>query len=301
MHIDFFEPEPGIRLRWARWQGRGDRVRADVLLLNGRSEFVEKYDETAERLTGLGCRVWSLDWRGQGLSARLLANRQKGHIDDYATHVRDLRAFLDQVRADGGEPTLLIAHSMGGHIACRYLIDTPGHRIQRLVLCAPMIAPRFAWWQAPLVTGLTPLACLAGRRDAYALGQGDWDASRQSFDGNPLTHDQARFDWLVDTLRRRPDLRLGGVTWGWLAATRASTAHLLAPGHAERLTLPCLIVRAGQETIVDNARIADFAARLPDVTLHDISNARHEILRETDAVRAAFWLAFDRFCGGANA
>jgi hypothetical protein len=160
---------------------------------------------------------------------------------------------------------------------------------------------RFAWWQAPLVTGLTPLACLAGRRDAYALGQGDWDASRQSFDGNPLTYDQARFNWLVDTLRRRPDLRLGGVTWGWLNATRASTAHLLAPGHAERLTLPCLIVRAGQETIVDNARIADVAARLPDVTLHDIPNARHEILRETDAVRAAFWQAFDRFCGVGNA
>ncbi len=301
MHIDHSEPEPGIRLRWARWEPNAGSGCRDVLLLNGRSEFVEKYDETAERLTGVGCRVWSLDWRGQGLSTRLLANRQKGHINDYATHVRDLRAFLERVRVDGGDPTLVIAHSMGGHIACRYLMDTPGHGFQRLVLCAPMIAPRFSRWQAPLVAALTPLACRAGLRDAYALGQGDWDAVRQSFEGNPLTHDRVRFDWLVDLLRRRPELRLGGVTWGWLAATHASTAHLVAPGHAERLSLPCLIVRAGEETIVDNVRIADFAARLPDVTLHDIPNARHEILRETDAVRADFWRAFDRFCGVSGA
>lgn len=297
MDTDFLEPEPGLRLRTARWDPDRGAARGDALLLNGRTEFVEKYDEAARRLAGVGFRVWSLDWRGQGLSTRLLPDPKKGHIDDYAAYLRDLDALVARVRTHGSGPRLILAHSMGGHIACRYLAEVPDHGIERLVLSAPMISPAFNWWQRPLAAALARLALRLGRGEAYALGQAEFSVARMRFEGNPLTRDRARFEALIDILNRRPDLQLGGVTWGWLAATIASEGRLTADATVERLTLPCLVLRAAADTVVDNARIASFAARLPDARLHDIADARHELLREIDPVRNELWRVFDDFCG----
>ena len=61
----------GVRLRMAHWPA--DAARGSVLLFPGRTEYVEKYAPVAAWLNAAGLSVLSLDWRGQGASARLLA------------------------------------------------------------------------------------------------------------------------------------------------------------------------------------------------------------------------------------
>src|SRR5215831_11847947 len=87
----------GGRLRYACCNASGT-PRGTILLLTGRGEFIEKYaTEIAGELLGRGFAVLALDWRGQGLSDRLLADRDKGHIDNFTTYMADLRLFIDQV------------------------------------------------------------------------------------------------------------------------------------------------------------------------------------------------------------
>src|SRR5437762_5309030 len=112
----------GGRTRYARWNASGT-PRGTILLLTGRGEFIEKYaTEIVGELLGRGFAVIALDWRGQGLSDRMLAERDKGHIDSFATYVADLQLFLDKVVVPvAPRPVLLLCHSMGAHIALRGL------------------------------------------------------------------------------------------------------------------------------------------------------------------------------------
>ena len=66
----------------------------------GRGEFIEKYAvEVVGELLDRGYAVQALDWRGQGLSERPLADPDKGHIDDFATYLDDFQAFMSEVVA----------------------------------------------------------------------------------------------------------------------------------------------------------------------------------------------------------
>ncbi len=115
-HTAFLDLPDGVRLRLAHWPPPAT-PRATVLLLHGRTEFNEKYDETAGDLIALGFDVWSFDWRGQGLSTRVLEDRQKGHIADYDLLADDLKAVIAHIGGEAGgagRHIVLLAHSMGG-------------------------------------------------------------------------------------------------------------------------------------------------------------------------------------------
>src|SRR6476619_2338838 len=105
----------GARLRYACWNASGTATRGTVVVLTGRGEFIEKYStEVVGELLGRGFAVIALDWRGQGLSDRMLADRNKGHIDTFATYVADLQLFLDKVVVPvAPRPVLALCHSMG--------------------------------------------------------------------------------------------------------------------------------------------------------------------------------------------
>src|SRR5579872_7265056 len=97
-----FEPMPikavGATLRAARFDPAPDvPARGTCVLLNGQTEFIEKYFEVIDELRGRGFCVVTFDWRGQGGSDRLLPDRRKSHIDDFAAYDQDLDAVMRQV------------------------------------------------------------------------------------------------------------------------------------------------------------------------------------------------------------
>src|SRR5690242_18623632 len=81
----------GTRLRIATFPAAPDADRARVcVLLNGQTEFIEKYFEVIDELRGRGFGVVTMDWRGQGGSARALPNSLKVHVSDFAEYDEDL-------------------------------------------------------------------------------------------------------------------------------------------------------------------------------------------------------------------
>jgi lysophospholipase len=297
--IDFLTTDDGGFLRYGVWPSRTIKKRGSILLLNGRREFMEKYHETIAELNKRAYDVYSFDWRGQGLSSRMLANRHKGFIDSYDTYLRDLGLFVDHIVFPKAVlPLLVLAHSMGGHIALRYLHDRP-ERVARAVLVSPMIDVVTSPVPLVLVRLMVCTAMNLGLHDAYIMGSGDYDPGTQ-FEGNRLTSDVRRFTYEKNLIAENPDLALGGVTYGWLAATFESIDTLNRPGFPEKINTPVLIVGAGDDRIVSLSAQRRIADRLKRSRLIEIEDARHEILIEADAIRAGFWHAFDTFLDVSN-
>ncbi len=262
-------------------------------MLSGRREFMEKYLETIEELNQEGFNVYSLDWRGQGLSSRILANRHKGFIDDYDVYLDDLNMFVTKiVMPESVHPLIIIAHSMGGHIALRFMHDHPDVG-DMAVLTSPMIDIFGSSLSRRFVKLITRMAIKTGFSHSYTIGSGDYTVEK--FKGNELTSDPVRFTDTQNAIIKNPDLALGGVTYGWLSATLKSIDILTQPGFAAKITTPILMVIAGNDKIVSINAQKQFCTMLPNCKLIEISEARHEIFKETDAVRSIFWREFNRF------
>ena len=296
LHAEWFALGDGARLRWYRWPAVGAEGRGVLLLLNGRSEFLEKWDETARDFAALGFDVFSLDWRGQGLSTRPLPGTDKGYIDRFETYLDDLEAFLDAVvvPAAGARPIVMVAHSMGGHIALRFLADR-SPPVRAVALSAPMINIRTGPLHRAVVHLIAWFATRIGLADRYTLGGGPFDPAREPFDGNVLTGDPDRYQVRMDYFATYPELRVGSVTMGWLDAAFRSVKTLAAPGYLEQVRVPVLIGQAGQEALVDNRAMASAVERMPNARLLVFGDARHELFMEQDTTRTPLMEAVDAF------
>ena len=264
-------------------------------MLPGRSEFIEKYCETVEDLLGRGFWVASMDWRGHGLSGRPLSNRHKHYLTSFAPMIDDLKQLVGALDVDGlGRPRILLAHSMGAHVALRFLHDN-GDSFEGAAMSAPMVDLTFAPLGRRLTRGMTSLAIALGFGKRYAPGQTNHGAvQRSGANMRLLTSDARRFRIEHRWIEKDPDLALGGVTFGWLEAAMASIAELNAPGYPEAIETPILIVQAGADRLIDNPQQEAFVRRLPDATFLRIEGARHELLNERDEYRDQFLAAFDR-------
>lgn len=229
----------GANLRICHWPA--DPGARRIVLCHGRTEFLEKYDEVVGDLQGRGFDIWSMDWRGQGLSDRSLDNPQKGHIDDFETYIDDLAWLFGLMEAEGFARTTLMGHSMGGHIVLRALLEG---RVtaDRAIVTAPMVDLPMRGLSRAAITALCRAAALTGFGRRYVTGLEDYDPARVKFDGNPLTGDRNRFEAIHAAIAATPGVEMGGPTFGWLDAALRSIGKLHRLSITPRTT--CQIGRA---------------------------------------------------------
>ncbi len=260
-----------------------------MTLSPGRTEPIEKYFEVIGELQARGFAVLTHDWRGQGLSARALPDRLKGHAQGIAPFVTDYRDMLGQTGGELPKPWISLAHSMGGGLVLLALAAGED-RFAGVIVTAPMIGLH-AVRVLPRAAGL--VAAAAVRCGLAGMSVQSYDPFDQNFLGNVLTHDRSRYERYMAQLRACPDLALGGPTWGWLDFALSARAVLSRRRSAAALRLPISIVAAGEDRLVLSASARRFAAAAPHGRIVEVPGAFHEILMETDSVRAVFWREFD--------
>ena len=295
-----FDPMPikavGASLRAARFPAAPDVAAQGVcVLLNGQTEFIEKYFEVIDELRGRGFAVATMDWRGQGDSTRMTQDSRKSFVGDFSEYDNDLDTLLNWIVAPmlgSGEKPVALAHSMGAHILLRHLVRKPAG-FRACVLSAPMIAISFRGQREFLVRAVTQYHIRRGQHAGWVWGMEARDPHKVTFATQMVTSDPQRFERTQILLREHPDLRLAGATWGWLAAAIASMDWLKPK--AEAITTPLLVVGAGKDRICMTPQTKAFAARLPHADYVEIKEAGHEILMERNPFRAEFWAAFDDF------
>jgi lysophospholipase len=288
----------GLKLRYGHWQCGHRPCQGTVVVLGGRGEFAEKYHETITDLLDRGFDAFCLDWRGQGLSQRLLPDASKGYVQSYDQYICDLDFFLETTVSDKGRaPFLLMAHSMGANIALQLLRRSPG-KIHKAVLLAPMVDIQTAPIPGAVVRWCSQLSLKLGWETANIPMLRYDDTYRRSFESNHLTHDRKRFDTLRKMLEENSQLAVGNITFGWLAATLTAIDRLGRPDFLAPITTPLLWVLAGRDRVVSNGAARVMAGRIPSSWMVTIDGAYHEILQEQDQLRDQFWKAFDPFVSG---
>lgn len=284
----------GARLRTAHWPAPG-AVRGSFVVLTGRAEFVEKYEETAQTLRARGFEVFAMDWRNQGLSTRPLANPQVHHVEDFAVLADDLERFVAGVVAPRVRgPLLLLAHSMGGMVATLHAARHP-ERFRAAILSAPMHDINLRGFPVRLARLLANAACALGFGARYAFGQGDYRESEAVFEGNVITNDPRRYAVFHDAYRDRPELRVGGVSFAWLRAAFRAADAVRTTEPLDRVRYPALLLSAPGDMVVDPAAQRAVARRWPGCELIEYRQARHEVLMECDAIRDRVWADIDAF------
>ena len=131
-----------------------------------------------------------------------------------------------------------------------------------------------------------------GFANGYALGAEE-DPYLATFEKDRLTHDQARYELTRKLITEHPDLALGGVTWGWVESAFEAISWLRRAPEVTRIEIPVTILSAAHEGLVDNEGQQKIASRLPHGRIVEIPGAFHEIMMETDDIRAVFWREFE--------
>ena len=285
--VVWFEGSEGRNLRACMIPAH-DRAKArgTAIVCPGRSEFIEKYFRVANQLLDRGFAVLILDWPGQGLSDRLLADRGKGHIDRFETFMHALSKGLTKLEDRLPRPHVALSHSMGGAIALAAIVEDLV-TVDAAAFCAPM------WGIKKPVFGFRYLVWamrVMGRSNDYAQQPGP----PETFETNIVTHDREHWQMNRDLTDAVPDLLLGPVTWGWLGASLQIFAMFAKAKKIRRLNLPIMLATAEEELLVENEAHTRIAKLLPDCEHITVKGARHEILMEKDDKRAQFWSAFDR-------
>jgi lysophospholipase len=189
---------------------------------------------------------------------------------------------------------LVLAHSLGGHIALRALHDRPG-LFRAAVLTAPMLAVSTRGYPGFLVRVVPVLYDKCGRGSQFAWGMVEHDPFLVDFTTQLCTSDAERFARTQAILKAHPALRLAGPTWRWITAAYRSMKPQTRPGYAAAIAAPVLIVGAGRDRIVLTQAAREFAAHLPKGKYVELEDSEHEILMEKDSIRQRFWQAFDAF------
>ena len=289
-----WQAEDGWAIRRIDWPMPDHDAKGSILFLPGRGDYYEKYLETLDHWARTGWRVTASDWRGQAGSGRLGADSVTGHISDFAAWTADLAFLWRQWIVETPGPHIIAAHSMGGQLVMRALAEG-AIKPDGAVLSAPMLG----------FLGAIPAAVMhaAGRLMA---GIGDRRRPAWKWSEKPgevpvgridlLTHDADRYEdemwWRV----HRPELAMGPGSWGWVERAYASMRLLGRPGMLEKIETPVLIVATDDDKLVSFAAMERTIARLPHGEIFVLGNeARHELLREEDAVRDRVIAAIDAF------
>ncbi len=280
----------GARLRAALFAAKN--ARGGVVLLGGRSEFIEKYFEVIGDLVARRLSVATFDWRGQGLSDRPLSISELGHVADFGAFRADLRLFTEEVakqRVSG--PLILLTHSMGGTPALGLLAD--GYDA---FAAATLVSPMTRLFPGSLKRAAARMmafaACAAGASRRPIIGVKEHSLE---FEGNVLTSDPRRHARFRDLQVAAPNAIIREPTYGWLKAAEDAMADLHRPGRFSELKTPIRIISAENDYLVDSRDHVVIAAQSPLIERVVIAGALHEILMEKDAIRAAFWKTFDDF------
>jgi lysophospholipase len=275
-------------------------ARAICVVLNGHTEFLEKYQEVAEELGARGFQVVSLDWRGQGASERLGYGNRAGHVGNFEEYIFDLASLMLQAvepiqRARSTPlPVIALAHSMGAHILLRYLHDHK-RRFACAVAMAPMLEVHTGKYSPMLTRLISALFNVRKPSTRFVFGVEDRDPLELKFEENAVTSDRARFERTQALLKTQPFLRIFGPTFGWLGAALDSMQRLKRKSFAEEILTPLLVFGAGRDRVVRVEAIRAFVKNLPDAHYVEIEESGHEILMENDTIRARFWAEFDAF------
>jgi alpha-beta hydrolase superfamily lysophospholipase len=244
----------GYRWRYRHYPAAGEE-RAHVVCVHGIQSHGGWYTTSCRRLAEAGFNVTFLDRRGSGLN-----ERDRGDAPSFRRLIDDLAEFLRELPRSPRKPVFVAAISWGAKVATALQRRYPGLTDGLALLCpgyCPIVRP-------PLRQRLAILACrVPAPRRLFPVPLSD----PQLFTANPHWQQFIRDDPLG---LRQATARL------LLESVRLDAYLRFVPRHVK---VPVLVLLAGRDRIIDNARTRRFVSRLAsaDRSIIEYPTAHHTL------------------------
>lgn len=292
--VHWVATKSGARLRNALWYTDQPR-RGTVVVVPGKSEYIEKYFCVVGELLTRGFDVLVMDLRSQGLSHRDIKDPLKGHLKRFDDFLDDIQAvFSDLILVDLRPPYVMLGHSMGGNITlrCAAELDLP---VDAYVLSAPMTGIRGVNTFSPLMTLLEWVVRGLGLTKMLPPGVAANDPFKGGFEASKVTRDLTSWQINSDLLKVHPQMAQGAATYGWIFESLKSIKILSNAKYCGQIKRPVLLVSAERDQLVAVKSQAKVAHQIQGCRYEVIPDAEHELMMEQPAVRDAFWGYVDDF------
>ena len=292
----FVKMDDGIRLRVCHWICELEKIKGTILLQQGHNEFIEKYYETIQEFLDRGYSVVSFDWRGQGMSDHQLKDIHKAFITSFKRHDRDMRCILQKiVISNFPKPLIGIGHSMGGCIMLSALYEHPD-KFSKGILSAPIKKLK----NERFLRTASSLMNIFKKDTDYILGSKPNMGKEIPFEENDLTTDKDRYKRILQLVRKKPDIRLWGVTNGFAKAVNKQFKVIRQKSWVESIKPKVLIINNTQDRVVSAQKTNEIHKRLPNSEMITFDTTEHEIFMEKDIHRKRLWNSIDQFINPGN-
>ncbi len=281
---EWFRGAGGLRLRLGYWPCYRPS-RGTVFISPGRGEPIEKYYELVTDLMARDFHVVVHDWRGQGLSARLLPDRLKCHARSSEEFLDDFQRLLDTFEDRAPKPWVMIGHSMGAALNLATLIKGEP-RISGAFFTNPMLRIKTGRHSLWAVNFQTNWQLNHGRGTDYVPELFD-DPFEHTFENDALTHDRDRYTIWHEQLFACPHLAIGSPTWGWLAFALKIGEVILKDKNrvAKKVKTPVTFLCSGDDHIIHKTATKAFTKKLGKAQYVEVAGSEHEVLIEADEYR----------------
>lgn len=243
-----------------------------VFFLNGRTEYIEKYQYVASDLNLPKNWIFiTLDHRGQGSSTC-----QQGHIDHFKYFALDASFIAEKVI--GSLPYHVVAHSMGALIALwatmkQYLRPTTLHML------SPLLGIYHPFLSEKAFEMIAKLSCTLGMSKSYVVGH---SPLFKDFSANALTSDMSRYEKIINT-----PYKISPITYGWLKAAIEAIQDVKNESELKKITCPIGLTLSENDRVVDSKKSLLWADKAKKIGLKIDSitlPGLHELLSEEPTV-----------------
>lgn len=235
-------------------------ARGGIVIMHGLGEHSGRYRQLAQRLNQAGWSVRCYDHRGHGRS-----QGARGDIPTGTPMLQDAQIVIEDFTARTGFRPFLLGHSMGGLCAAHFALAARAP-LRGLILSSPALALRLSALELQLLKVMRVIAPRLGLPNGLQARFLSHDANVvAAYQADPLVHNKISARLLTSML--------------------ASIAF--CEGHAATLSIPALLLVAGDDRLVDAEGSKRFFARLAPgrarMTVYDA--LYHEIFNETGSDR----------------
>jgi len=215
----------------------------------------------------------------------------KSFINDFERHDKDLEKILVEIIDPFfSKPLIGIGHSMGGCLMLSAFKNHPD-KFSHGILSAPMLGFK----NEKFLRAASSIMRVFMKDTDYLIGSKPNMGIETPFEENDLTTDRFRYKRTQKLVRKKPDIRLWGVTNAFAKSVSNRFKTIRKKNWVEDIKTKILIINSINDKVVDSNKTLEINKRLKNSKIVNFQNCEHEIFIENDINRKILWEAIDSF------